>query len=49
METVASLSPLDHLLSRLEAKTLTFPHPVEKLEVVQTHISTVLLAGEFEL
>ncbi len=47
METVASLSPLDHLLSRLEAKTLTFPHPVEKLEVVQTHISTVLLAGEF--
>ena len=37
---------LEKLLERLGGQTLSFPHPVEELLVVETHISTVLLAGE---
>ena len=37
----------ERLLTRLGGDTLSFPHPVEKLEVVQTHISIVLLTETF--
>ena len=37
----------EHLLSRLGGKILSFPYPVEKLEMVQTHISIVLLTESF--
>lgn len=36
-----------NLLTRLGGETLSFPHPVEKIEIVQTHISIVLLTENF--
>ncbi len=37
----------ERLLTRLAGNTLSFPHPAEDLKVLQTHISIVLLAGDF--
>ena len=47
MKPVTSHSPLDRFLTQLGGERLSFPHPAEDLAVIQTHISLVLLAGEF--
>ena len=47
MELLIPHSPLSCLLSHLGTEKLSFPHPVDDLKVVQTHISIVLLAGPF--
>ncbi len=47
MEKPMENRAFEHLLSRLGGETLSFPYPVEKLEVVQTHLSIVLLTEAF--
>jgi len=37
----------DHLLARLGGEGLSFSHPVEDPKLLQTHISLVLLAGDY--
>ena len=47
MERPVSNPAFEQLLSRLGAETLSFPHAAADLRVRQTHISVVLLAGDF--
>ncbi|MCP4128687.1 MAG: hypothetical protein GY753_16745, partial [Gammaproteobacteria bacterium] len=45
-EPVITMSPLSDLIQALQNPRV-WPHPVPEVEVVETHISYVLLAGEF--
>ena len=47
MERPVLNSAFDHLLTRLGGETLSFPQSAADLRVLQTHISIVLLAGDF--
>ena len=46
METVASLAQHAALIAGLRRQA-AFPHPADRIEAIETHISTVVLAGEF--
>jgi aminoglycoside phosphotransferase family enzyme/predicted kinase len=49
MMTLAAADPVDRhrLLVRNLLRAQAFPHPVAALECIETHISSVVLAGEF--
>jgi len=47
MSTVAAVPPAFDALIQALREPSCYPHPVETVRVVETHISCVLLAGEF--
>jgi aminoglycoside phosphotransferase family enzyme/predicted kinase len=47
MDALPKNPTLTHLLARLGGQTLVFPHTAVDLQLLQTHISLVLLAGDF--